>query len=297
MLQTGFTGVPVVIAMKIVQNIQQAVEAANGLKQNGATLALVPTMGNLHEGHLTLVREAAKHADHVAVSIFVNPLQFNNPKDLKTYPRTLDADLAKLEQAGVDLVFTPTPEIMYPDGMDAHKFVFVPGLSDMLEGALRPGHFKGVTTVVTKLFNIFRPDCAMFGQKDFQQVAVLKKMVRDMAMQIKLIEVPIVRNENGLALSSRNGLLTSEERDRASLICRQMMQIRDQIIAGRRDFRVLTEEAGVAIDANDGFRTDSIDIVDADTLKPVSEQTTRIAVLMAVYLGTTRLIDSVSFDL
>jgi pantoate--beta-alanine ligase len=297
LLQTGFTGVPVFIAMKIVQNIQQAVEAANGLKKSGATLALVPTMGNLHEGHLTLVREAAKHADHVAVSIFVNPLQFNNPKDLKTYPRTLDADLTKLEQAGVDLVFTPTPEIMYPDGMDAHTFVFVPGLSDMLEGALRPGHFKGVTTVVTKLFNIFRPDFAMFGQKDFQQVAVLKKMVRDMAMQIKLVEVPIVRDENGLALSSRNGLLTSEERERAPLICRQMMQIRDQIISGRRDFRELTEEAGEAIDANDGFRTDSIDIVDADTLKPVSEQTSRIAVLMAVYLGTTRLIDSVSFDL
>jgi pantoate--beta-alanine ligase len=283
--------------MKIVQNIQQAVDAANELKKNGATLALVPTMGNLHDGHLALVREAARHADHVAVSIFVNPLQFNNQNDLKTYPRTLDADLDKLEQAGVDLVFTPLPEIMYPDGMNEHTFVFVPGLSDMLEGALRPGHFKGVTTVVTKLFNIFRPDCAMFGQKDFQQVAVLKKMVKDMAMQIKLVEVPIVRNEKGLALSSRNGLLSAEEKEKAPLIYKQMMRIRDSIVSGRRDFDALIKESRAEIDSNEGFRTDSIDIVDAESLRPVTGLTARAAVLMAVYLGTTRLIDSVSFDL
>ncbi|MBQ8706930.1 MAG: pantoate--beta-alanine ligase [Succinivibrionaceae bacterium] len=282
--------------MIVASEIQQAASAAADLRAAG-TLALVPTMGNLHEGHLTLVRAARKNARSVAVSIFVNPLQFNNPKDLETYPRTLDADLAKLEGEGVDLVFTPTAEIMYPEGMENHTSVFVPGLSDMLEGALRPGHFRGVTTVVSKLFNIFRPDCAMFGLKDFQQVAVLKKMVRDMAIGVKIIEVPIVRDQSGLALSSRNSLLSEEERRRACLISREMNAIREEILSGNRDFAAVVSAARARIDGNEGFRTDAIDIVDALTLKPVDEHTLRAAVLMAVYLGKVRLIDSVAFDL
>ncbi len=282
--------------MKIVKSIAEALLAAQELKENGATLALVPTMGNLHEGHLTLVRRAKQMAEHVAVSIFVNPLQFNNQNDLKTYPRTLEADLAKLEAEGVDVVFTPTPEIIYPNGMENHTTVFVPGLSDILEGAKRPGHFRGVTTIVCKLFNIFRPNFAMFGQKDFQQVAVLRKMVADLVIPVALVEVPIVRNEQGLALSSRNSLLTEDERSRACLIHAKMEQIKDEILGGNRDFAKLIATSCAQLDQNEGFKTDSIDIVDALRLTPASETTTNIAILMAVYVGKTRLIDSLSFD-
>ncbi len=283
--------------MRTVETIEDAVAAAAELRKNGATLALVPTMGNLHQGHLTLVREARKLADHTAVSIFVNPLQFNNREDLRTYPRTPEADLALLEAEGADLVFLPRPEIMYPQGLESHTTVFVPGLSDMLEGALRPGHFRGVTTVVCKLFNIFRPDCAMFGLKDFQQVAVLKKMVRDMCLGVRIVEVPIVRDEGGLALSSRNGLLSEEEKIRARKISQRMFAVRDAILAGRRDYDALAAEAAADLNQVEGFATDSVDIVNADTLEKAAPDTRRVAVLMAVKVGPTRLIDSVAFDL
>ncbi len=283
--------------MRTVETIEDAVAAAAELRKNGATLALVPTMGNLHQGHLTLVREARKLADHTAVSIFVNPLQFNNREDLRTYPRTPEADLALLEAEGADLVFLPRPEIMYPQGLESHTTVFVPGLSDMLEGALRPGHFRGVTTVVCKLFNIFRPDCAMFGLKDFQQVAVLKKMVRDMCLGVRIVEVPIVRDEGGLALSSRNGLLSEEEKIRARKISQRMFAVRDAILAGRRDYDALAAEAVADLNQVEGFATDSVDIVNADTLEKAAPDTRRVAVLMAVKVGPTRLIDSVAFDL
>ena len=282
--------------MIITKDIPSAVDAVNQLKKQNATIALVPTMGNLHEGHLTLVREAKKIADKVAVSVFVNPLQFNNADDLKNYPRTLDQDLAKLEQENVDLVFTPTPQTMYPNGMENQTTVFVPHISDKLEGKLRPGHFKGVSTVVNKLFNIVRPDFAMFGQKDFQQVAMLKQMVDDMAIQVKIVTVPIVRDSEGLALSSRNGLLTAENKTKAHLLHKEISGLSKAIKEGNRDFEQLKASARRSLDST-GFKTDSIDIVDAVTLDTITEQTRTAVILVSAYLGTPRLIDNITVEL
>ena len=282
--------------MIITKDIPSAVDAVNQLKKQNATIALVPTMGNLHEGHLTLVREAKKIADKVAVSVFVNPLQFNNADDLKNYPRTLDQDLAKLEQENVDLVFTPTPQTMYPNGMENQTTVFVPHISDKLEGKLRPGHFKGVSTVVNKLFNIVRPDFAMFGQKDFQQVAMLKQMVDDMAIQVKIVTVPIVRDSEGLALSSRNGLLTAENKTKAHLLHKEISGLAKAIKEGNRDFEQLKASARRSLDST-GFKTDSIDIVDAVTLDTITEQTRTAVILVSAYLGTPQLIDNITVEL
>ncbi len=278
--------------MFVTDSIEKAAEAASSYAKNGKTIALVPTMGNLHDGHMTLVRKAKETADIVAVSVFVNPLQFNNKKDLETYPRTLEADLEKLRAEGVDIAFTPTPETMYPNGQEGHTFVEVPGLSEALEGASRPGHFRGVTTVVCKLMNIFRPDYAMFGQKDFQQVAVLQKMVSDMAIQTKLVIVPIVRAENGLALSSRNGLLTKENLEKAPQLHSVMTEMGKEIESGSRDFDGLVRKYADKLDSL-GFQADRIDVVDAANLDPVCDTTESIAILAAAYLGVPRLIDNV----
>lgn len=201
--------------MQTFAEISAVREHLKTFKREGRKIAFVPTMGNLHEGHLTLVRKAREYADIVVVSIFVNPMQFDRADDLNNYPRTLEEDLSKLTAEGVDVVFTPTPEIIYPEGLDKQTFVDVPGLSTILEGASRPGHFRGVTTIVNKLFNIVQPDVACFGEKDFQQLAVIRKMVDDLAMDIEIIGVPTVREMDGLAMSSRNGLLTLDERQRA----------------------------------------------------------------------------------
>ncbi|MDX2123885.1 MAG: pantoate--beta-alanine ligase, partial [Aeromonas hydrophila] len=215
--------------MLVVNNPAALREQIGQWRREGLTIAFVPTMGNLHQGHLTLVKEAHHHADKVVTSIFVNPMQFDKAEDLANYPRTLEQDCAALETAGVDMVFTPTPEIMYPQGLASHTFVEVPGLSGLLEGALRPGHFRGVSTVVTKLFNLVQPDVACFGQKDYQQLALIRKMVADMAMPIQIVGVPTVRAEDGLALSSRNGYLTAAERALAPELARTMNWIAEQI--------------------------------------------------------------------
>jgi pantoate--beta-alanine ligase len=248
-------------------------------------------MGNLHQGHLTLVKEAHHHADKVVTSIFVNPMQFDKAEDLANYPRTLEQDCAALEAAGVDMVFTPTPEIMYPQGLASHTFVEVPGLSGLLEGALRPGHFRGVSTVVTKLFNLVQPDVACFGQKDFQQLALIRKMVADMAMPIQIVGVPTVRAEDGLALSSRNGYLTAAERALAPELARTMNWIAEQIEAGDHHLPSLVAQASQRLDKA-GFRTDAIDIVDAATLEAATDQSEQLVILMAAYLGKARLIDN-----
>ena len=260
-------------------------------RREGRRIAFVPTMGNLHEGHLTLVRKAREHADVVVVSIFVNPMQFDKADDLKNYPRTLEDDLAKLNSEGVDLVFTPTPDIMYPEGLDRQTFVEVPGLSNMLEGALRPSHFRGVSTVVTKLFNIVQPDVACFGEKDYQQLALLRQMTLDMAMDIEIVGVPTVRELDGLAMSSRNGYLTVDERQRAPVLARTMRWISSQMRGGRNDY------AEIVVDANDqlraaGLQPDEIYIRDAVTLQPVGEETQQAVILMSAFLGKARLIDN-----
>jgi pantoate--beta-alanine ligase len=266
-------------------------------RQQGKRIAFVPTMGNLHSGHLTLVREAKRHADVVIVSIFVNPMQFDRAEDLVNYPRTLTDDCALLEQENVAVVFTPTPAIMYPKGLETQTYVEVPGISSLLEGAMRPGHFRGVSTVVTKLFNLVQPDLACFGQKDYQQLALIRKMVRDMAMPIEIIGVPTVRAEDGLALSSRNGYLTQAERSVAPTLSHVMRWIGDQLPLRQTAIPKLINEAADKLNSA-GFRADAIDIVDAQTLLPLNEQSTDAVILIAAWLGNrARLIDNLVVNL
>ncbi len=259
-------------------------------------IAFVPTMGNLHEGHLTLIRKAREHADIVVASIFVNPMQFDKAEDLANYPRTLEQDLAKLEKEHVDLVFTPTAEMMYPEGLDNHTQVDVPVLSQILEGALRPGHFRGVSTIVNKLFNIVQPDVACFGKKDYQQLALIRQMVIDMALPIEIIGVNTVRELDGLAMSSRNSRLMVDERQRAPVLARTMRWVSSQIRGGRRDFDELV------IDANDqlragGLHPDHIYIRDSITLQDVTENTLKVVILSSALLGQVRLIDNLVVEL
>lgn len=260
-------------------------------KRDGRKVAFVPTMGNLHEGHLTLVRKAREHADIVVVSIFVNPMQFDRADDLNNYPRTLEDDLSKLTAEGVELVFTPTPEVIYPHGVETQSSVEVPGLSNILEGASRPGHFRGVATVVTKLFNIVQPDVACFGEKDFQQLAVIRKMTEDLAMDIEIIGVATVREMDGLAMSSRNGLLTIDERQRAPVLARTMRWISSAMRGGRADYASVIEDASDQLRAA-GLHPDEIFIRDARTLQVVTEETTQAVILMSAFLGKARLIDN-----
>ncbi|USV56988.1 pantoate--beta-alanine ligase [Aeromonas encheleia] len=277
--------------MLVVNNPVDLREQIGQWRREGRTIAFVPTMGNLHQGHLTLVEQARRHGEKVVVSIFVNPLQFDKADDLANYPRTLEQDCAALQGAGVDLVFTPTPELMYPHGLASQTFVEVPGLSGLLEGALRPGHFRGVSTVVAKLFNLVQPDLACFGQKDYQQLALIRKMVADMAIPVEIVGVPTVRAEDGLALSSRNGYLSAAERALAPELARTMHWVAEQIEAGDHHLPSLVAQASQRLD-NTGFRTDAIDIVDADTLESATEASERLVILMAAYLGKARLIDN-----
>ena len=282
--------------MLVVNDIPTLRQTISQFRQQGETIAFDPTMGNLHDGHMTLVREAQQRARRVVVSIFVNPMQFDRAEDLANYPRTLEQDCARLRAAGVDAVFTPTPEIMYPHGLGAQTYVEVPGISTLLEGALRPGHFRGVATVVTKLFNLVQPDVACFGQKDYQQLALIRQMVADMAMPIEIVGVPTVRAEDGLALSSRNGYLSAAERAIAPLLARVMRQLGERIEQGEQDYEALIQQATEQLDEG-GFRTDAIDLVDAETLLPLGAQSQKAVILMAAFLGRARLIDNLVVNL
>ncbi|ANR81059.1 pantoate--beta-alanine ligase [Kosakonia sacchari] len=261
------------------------------LRQEGKRIALVPTMGNLHDGHMKLVDEAKARADVVVVSIFVNPMQFDRPDDLVRYPRTLQEDCEKLNKRKVDLVFAPAPADIYPQGTDTQTYVDVPGISTMLEGASRPGHFRGVSTIVSKLFNLVQPDIACFGEKDYQQLQLICKMVADMGYDIEIVGVPTVRAKDGLALSSRNGYLTADQRKIAPALSKVMNSIADKLLAGERNEEELIAIAGQEI--NDaGLRADDIQIRDADTLLALSEGSKRAVILMAAWLGQARLIDN-----
>lgn len=271
-------------------------EQIKQFKRDGRTVAFVPTMGNLHEGHLTLVKKARELADIVVVSIFVNPMQFDRTDDLNNYPRTLEADLNKLTGEGVELVFTPTPEVMYPDGLDKQTFVEVPGISHMLEGASRPGHFRGVSTIVTKLFNIVQPDFACFGEKDFQQLAVIRQMTTDLALDIEVVGVATVREMDGLAMSSRNSNLTIDERQRAPVLARTMRWISSAIRGGRDDYASVIEDATDQLRAAD-LQPDEIFICDVKTLQAITSESTQAVILMSAFLGKTRLIDNQVLDL
>ena len=282
--------------MKRAKDITGIRELVTGFKHANETIALVPTMGNLHNGHLTLVKKAREAAQRVVVSIFVNPMQFDRAEDLKTYPRTLENDLRLLEEAGVDAVFTPTPDVMYPQGLGLQSYVEVPDLCNSLEGALRPGHFRGVATVVSKLFNIVQPDFACFGLKDYQQVALIKEMVRDLNFQLKIIEVPIVRHEDGLAYSSRNNLLNQAERSIAPRLHAQLEQLGAKLkTAASADIPNIIDDAINSIDGC-GFKTDDLAVVDADTLNPEISASRRVVILISAYLGKIRLIDNLVVD-
>ncbi len=282
--------------MQTFADIAALREQIKQYKRDDRTIAFVPTMGNLHEGHLTLVRKAREHADIVVVSIFVNPMQFDRTDDLNNYPRTLEADLSKLTGEGVELVFTPTPENMYPEGLDKQTFVEVPGISHMLEGASRPGHFRGVSTIVTKLFNIVQPNFACFGEKDFQQLAVIRQMTLDLALDIEIIGVPTVREMDGLAMSSRNSNLTIDERQRAPVLARTMRWISSAIRGGRDDYASVIEDATDQLRAAD-LQPDELFICDARTMQAITSDSTQAVILMSAFLGKTRLIDNQVLDL
>ncbi|EEF3249882.1 TPA: pantoate--beta-alanine ligase [Salmonella enterica] len=277
--------------MLIIETLPLLRQHIRRLRLEGKRIALVPTMGNLHDGHMKLIDEAKDRADVVVASIFVNPMQFDRPDDLARYPRTLQEDCEKLNKRKVDYVFAPAVEEIYPRGLEGQTYVDVPSLSTMLEGASRPGHFRGVSTIVSKLFNLVQPDIACFGEKDFQQLALIRKMVADMGYDIEIIGVPIMRAKDGLALSSRNGYLTAEQRKIAPGLFKVMSSIGEKLQAGERD-----QDEMIAIAAQElnekGFRADDIQIRDADTLLELTENSKRAVILMAAWLGQARLIDN-----
>jgi pantoate--beta-alanine ligase len=264
-------------------------------RRQGLRVALVPTMGNLHRGHATLVAEARKHADRVVVSIFVNPLQFGPNEDFAAYPRTPDEDRRLLEEYQADLLFAPSVADMYPAGMQQHTTVQVPELSDMLCGAFRPGHFTGVATVVAKLFNVVLPDVALFGEKDFQQLAIIKRMAVDLCMPLQVIGVPTVRETDGLAMSSRNRYLSTEQRQKSPHIYSALSHVGQLLRSGRRDLSVLEQQAVDELKQH-GFVPDYVAIRDAFTLQPPDLHCRHMVVLTAARLGRARLIDNVQVD-
>lgn len=277
--------------MVIIETIPLLRREIRRWRQEGKRVALVPTMGNLHEGHLTLVEEAKTRADIVVVSVFVNPMQFDRPDDLARYPRTLQEDCEKLTRLGVDLVFAPSEKEIYPKGLEQQTYVDVPSLSTMLEGASRPGHFRGVSTIVSKLFNLIQPDIACFGEKDFQQLALIRKMVADLSFDIDIVGVPIVRGPDGLALSSRNGYLTPDERRLAPRLYNIMSHLATQLENGERNIDELLEQtAGRLREA--GLQPDELFVRDADTLLDVNVDTQTAVILVSAWLGKARLIDN-----
>ncbi|MDF7661248.1 pantoate--beta-alanine ligase [Erwiniaceae bacterium L1_54_6] len=282
--------------MLIIETLPMLRHEIRRWRQTGKRIALVPTMGNLHDGHMTLVDEARARADIVVTSIFVNPMQFDRPDDLARYPRTLQDDCEKLNRHGVDLVFAPAPADVYPKGLDTQTFVEVPGLSSLLEGAARPGHFRGVSTIVSKLFNLVQPDIACFGEKDFQQLAIIRKMVADMGFDIEIVGVPTVRAKDGLALSSRNGYLTADERKLAPGLSQVMNSMAERLSNGERHVEEIIENAEQAL-TEKGFRPDGLAICDAETLQALTVDSNRAVILMAAWLGNARLIDNQQVDL
>jgi pantoate--beta-alanine ligase len=277
--------------MLIFKTVAEAQSACAQLRGEGRILGLVPTMGALHEGHLSLARAAKAECDIVAASIFVNPTQFGPNEDFSKYPRTFEQDCALLEGEGVDMIFAPTVDEMYPSG--ASTFVVVEGVSDRLDGASRPGHFRGVTTVVSKLFHIIGPHKAFFGQKDAAQVAVLRKMVLDLNFPLRLVVCPIVREDDGLAMSSRNRYLSERERQQALVLRRALEQVEKRASEGEMSSRTLMETARNVFASEPDVRIDYIAVVDPETLEDVPNVRDGALVAVAAFVGTTRLIDNI----
>ena len=275
--------------MKICATISEARAACRDTRAGRKRLGLVPTMGALHEGHLSLVR-AAKGCDAVAVSIFVNPTQFGPTEDLSKYPRQFDRDCQLLEKEGVEILFAPSVEEIYPDGQAT--WVLVEGLSEKLDGRSRPGHFRGVTTIVAKLFHIIEPDAAFFGQKDAAQLALIRRMVEDLNFRIEIVACPIVRESDGLAMSSRNAYLNREERGRGLVLQRSLQQVQQEFQKGERIAARLIAAAKEVFAREPQVVLDYFEIVDPDTLDPVERISQKTLVAVAAYAGSTRLIDN-----
>ena len=277
--------------MKVIDSISTLRQTVNAWRRNGESVGFVPTMGNLHDGHLKLVKKAKAHNDNVVVSIFVNPMQFGANEDLDAYPRTIEEDKAKLISVGADAVFLPSVAEMYPAGLDAQTFVEVPGISDSHCGASRPGPFRGVATVVTKLFNMVQPDDAFFGEKDFQQLQVIRALARDLSMAVTIHGVPTEREASGLAMSSRNGYLSKEEKATASAIYEEMQRVKAGIEGGNIDFSELEDAMVTNLEAK-GFKKDYCQVVNASTFKAATANDKELVLLVAMFMGKTRLIDN-----
>lgn len=282
--------------MKTIRDIQTLREVLQGFRQDGDTIALVPTMGGLHQGHMGLVRLASEYAERVVTSVFVNPTQFGLREDFANYPRTFDTDRRKLSRGGVDIMFAPTHEEIYPFGVASMTSVSVPGLSTVLCGEHRPGHFDGVTSVVNRLFNTIAPDVAVFGQKDYQQLAIIRRMVADLHMPVKILAGPTFRDKTGLALSSRNRYLTDAERERAGELYATICDCRDQYLTGVRDLEVL-EKSGFERLARAGFEPEYLSVRKSGDLSLPDEDSLFLVVLAAARMGDTRLIDNVLFEI
>jgi len=279
--------------MRLVHTVAEMKKIVNDILKSGKSIGFVPTMGYLHKGHLSLVEAARKENDVVVVSIFVNPTQFGPNEDYNRYPRDLERDLRLLEPIGVDYVFNPSVEEMYPAMYST--YVEEVELSKYLCGASRPGHFRGVCTVVTKLFNIVKPTKAYFGQKDAQQFRVLKRMVKDLNMDVEMIEMPIVREEDGLAMSSRNVYLNPEERKEATRLYKSLLKAKELIESGERDVQKIKSEMLKILD-HPLLKVDYVEVVDEETLRPVEKIERKVIVALAVFVGKARLIDNMIFE-
>ena len=276
--------------MKIHTTINSLRAESRAARVAGKRIGFVPTMGALHDGHLSLIRAAKSRCDLVVASIFVNPTQFGPNEDLAKYPRTFERDCQLLEKENADLLFAPTVEEMYPQ--DAVTWVTVEGLSEKLDGKSRPGHFRGVTTVVAKLFHIVEPDIAFFGQKDAAQVAIIRRMVRDMKFPVEIVACPIVREPDGLAMSSRNAYLDSSQRKAALVLSRALWEVERKYKSGERDTNTLIERGKQLIAKEPAARLDYLELVNADTLYPVAQAAPGTMLAVAAYVGNTRLIDN-----
>ena len=265
-------------------------------RNSDQSIGFVPTMGNLHDGHLALIKQAKQTNDIVVCSIFVNALQFGLNEDWDKYPRTYDSDCEKLHQIGCDYLFYPEDGEMYPNGLDTQSRVICPTMTDVLCGASRPGHFEGVTTVVSKLFNIVQPDEAIFGIKDYQQLAVIRRMAEDLCMPVQISPAPIYREPDGLAMSSRNSYITDDERPRVTVLKQSLEWIAEQVEAGNKDFSQLEAEAKQRI-VDAGFGVDYVTISNSKTLEPAANDDLQITILGAMYTEAARLVDNLSVDL
>lgn len=282
--------------MKTIYDTHSLRQLVQRWRNNQEKVAFVPTMGNLHEGHLSLLAEARELADRTVVSIFVNPIQFGKGEDYENYPSTLKQDAQKLTDKGADVLFAPNLQQLYPGGVAEDTRVTVPSLSDILCGKFRPGHFSGVATVVTKLFFSVLPDIALFGEKDYQQLLVIKRMVSDLCMPVEVIGQPIVRESDGLAMSSRNSYLNVDERRKAPAIYREINAIADRLREGDKAFPELEEQA-VSKLKNEGFKPEYVSIRRLEDLEKPGADEQRFSVLAAAWLGSARLIDNVKVDL